>query len=204
MTEQAQESLLQPHQRRLWSKGQPLADRINYACGRNVWDDWTNTDLFAAKSFPTGDFPSDLIDKIYYADLTQRHPFPDNAFRFAYCEAFLEYMSQKDSITFLFEVRRCLAPGGVLRISTVGLHGIAHRHYYDRQFENLAEEHYHCYDRWGHVHLYAHDTLRAVAFAAGFSRYKEVVFGRSEHAPLNGIDTRDQQIDFNILAELTK
>lgn len=204
MTGLVRESLLAPEQRMAWTEGKPLCDRIQYACGRNVWDGWTNTDYFDARSFPTGDFPADLAAKVYHADLTQRHPFPDNAFRYAYCEAFIEYLPQKDSITFLFEARRCLQPGGVLRISTVGLHGVMHRHYYDRKFENLGEEHYHCYDRWGHLHMFTHDTLRAIGLAAGFSRYKEVVFGRSDHAVLNGIDTREGQIDFTILAELTK
>lgn len=204
MTEQPRDSLLPPEQRLLWSEGQPLSDKIHYACGRNAWDGWTNTDYFDAQSYPTGEFPADIAGKVYHVDLAKRHPFPDNTFRYAYSEDFIEHLSQKDSITFLFEVRRCLQYGGVLRIATPGIQGVMHRHYYDRQFENLAEEHYHCYDRWGHVHMFSHDTLRAIGMAAGFSRYKEVAFGRSEHAELNGIDTRAQQIDFNILAELTK
>jgi predicted SAM-dependent methyltransferase len=204
MNQQARESLLAPEQRMQWSNGRPLCDKIHYACGRNVWDGWTSTDFFDAQSFPTGNFPAELVGKVYHVDLAQRQPFPDDTFRYAYSEDFIEHLSQRDGITFLFEVRRCLKPGGVLRVSTPGIQGVMHRHYYDRKFENLHEEHYQCYDRWGHLHLFSHDTLRAIGMAAGFSRYKEVVFGRSEHEALNGIDTRFEQIDFNIVAELTK
>jgi len=204
MTQDAGGATLAPEQRMLWSAGKPLFEKIHYACGRNAWDGWTNTDSFDPTSYPGGEFPQELAGKIYHVDLSKQQPFPDNTFHYAYCEDFIEHLSQRDSITFLFEARRCLKPGGVLRISTPGLQGVMHRHYYGRRFENLAEEHYHCYDRWGHLHLFSHDTLRAIGLAAGFSRYKEVVFGRSEHPPLNGIDTRIEQIDFNIAAELTK
>ncbi|MBN8553775.1 MAG: methyltransferase domain-containing protein [Caulobacterales bacterium] len=201
---QSDGSLLAPEQRMLWSEGMPLQDRIQYACGRNAWDGWTNTDFFDAHSYPTGEFPEELIGRVYHVDLASRHPFPSDSFEYAYTEDFIEHLSQKDAITFLFEARRCLKPGGVLRVSTPGIQGVMFRHYYDRQFEDLAQEHYQCFDRWGHIHLFSHDTLRAVALAVGFSRYEEVVFGRSKHEILNGIDTRAEQIDFNIIAELTK
>ena len=205
MSEPATETtLLSADQRLEWGPGMPLSDRIQYACGLNVLEGWTNTDYFSAESFPSGAVPEEIIGKVYHADLTKRHPFPDQHFSFAYCEDFIEHLSQKDGINFLLEVARCLKYGGVLRISTPGLHEALYRHYYDRSFADAQQQHYHCYTRWGHQLLYTHDTLRAVALATGFRRYRERVFNISTHPEFDSIDTRAGQIELNIIAELTK
>jgi len=187
-----------------WKPGSPLNKKIQYACGRNVMDDWVNTDFFDETSFPMGEVPEEIIGKVFHVDLAKKHPFPSNHFEFAFSEDFIEHLSLKDGITFLFEVYRCLKPGGVARISTPGLIGIMDRHYTGKSFENLAEEHYQCFDRWGHINLFTHETLRVTAHAVGFSRYQERIFGRSEHPELCDIETRAGQVEFNIVAELTK
>ena len=198
------QSLIDEASRLLWKPGLPLTKQINYACGLNVMPAWTNTDFFSAESFPNGIVPEELKDKVYHVDLAGRHPFPDDQFEFAYCEDFIEHLDQKDMITFLFEARRCLKKGGVLRMSTPGLQEAMYRHYYGNEFEDLENEHYQCYTRWGHRCLYTHDSLRAISLACGFSRYRERTFGVSTHPDLENIDTRSGQIELNIIAELTK
>jgi len=202
--EPSSQSLVDEANRLLWEPGRPLKKRINYACGLNVLPSWTNTDYFSAESFPNGIVPEGMKDKVYHVDLASRHPFPDNQFAFAYCEDFIEHLDQQDLITFFFEVRRCLKKGGVLRISTPGLQEAMYRHYYGKNFPDLQNEHYQCYSRWGHRCLYTHDSLRAIALGCGFSRYRERTFGMSTHPDLNNIDTRSEQIELNIIAELTK
>lgn len=188
----------------VWKPGMPLGHKIHYACGRNVLDGWVNTDYFDTHSYPMGEVPPEIAGKVFHVDLAQRHPFPDNSFQYAYSEDFIEHLLLKDAITFLFEVRRCLKPGGVFRISTPGFNGVFDRHYVGREFEQLATEHYQCFDRWGHLNLFNHETLRIAAHAAGFSRYQERIYGRSDYSELTGLDTRSEQVEFNIYAELTK
>jgi len=197
-------ALVDPSDALTYRPGMRLEDRIHYACGLNFMGGWTNTDWFDEKSFPGGVVPPELIGKVYHVDLSSRQPFPDNTFQFAYSEDFIEHLSQKDAITFLFETRRVLRPGGVLRIATPGLIDVMDRHYVGREYEQLAVEHYHCYDRWSHCHFFSHDTLRAVALAAGYRRYQQRIFGVSDHDALRGIDTRADQQEFNIYAEMTK
>jgi predicted SAM-dependent methyltransferase len=201
---QAEPATLAPLDRRLLWSGGELGDKVQYACGRNAWEGWVNTDFFDETSFPTGEPPEELFGTVYHVDLTKRHPFPSNHFRVAYSEDFIEHISQEESINFLLEVLRCLQPGGTFRVSTPGLHGVLDRHYYRVDFERAQSEHYQCFRRWGHRHFFTHESLRAVAHALGFSRYREVTFGRSELADLKGVDTRHEQVEFNIIAELTK
>ena len=197
-------SLLPVDKQLIWSPDLELPDRIHYACGRNIFPEWINTDFFDETSYPGGEVPDEVIGKIFHVDLAQRHPFPTESFQFAYCEDFIEHLLLKDAISFLFEIRRCMKPGGVFRISTPGFHGLMDRHYVGRTFDDLSVEHYQCFDRWGHLNLFSHDTLRSAGMAAGFSRYAEVNYGLSHHSELQGLDTREEQRMFNLFAELTK
>lgn len=195
-------TLISPDSALLYRDGDILHDRVQYACGHNVLEGWVNTDFFDEKSYPGGKVPEGLANNIYHVDLSTRHPFPSGVFKYAYSEDFIEHLSLKDAITFLFEVRRCLSDGGVFRISTPGFHEVMKRHYVGKTFYDLSQEHKYAFDDWGHYNFFSHETLKSLSVAAGFSEYKVCEFGISEHEILSGLDTRIQQIDLNIIAEL--
>lgn len=179
------------------------SDRVHYACGRNVLEGWLNVDGFD-ESFPNGDPDHPQAHRIYRLDLTGRHPFKAGFFRFGYSEDFLEHLDQAESLLFLAECTRCFAPGGVLRLSFPGLAGILRRHFPGP--DRAAAEHgvQQAYARWWHKHFYTFDEIDLVARHLGWRDVRAVAFGASEHPELRGLDTRVNQIDLNLIVELTR
>ena len=169
--------------------------KIHYGCGTHLMADWLNVDLHANKAdgFATVEF-----------DLATRHPFPDNWFNFGFCEDFLEHLTQVDSIKFLSEVYRTLAPGGVVRFSFPGLEGVLKIFYTQINFEAILKSSHEAYDRWAHHHLYARDELSLVCRHLGFTEINFVEYGKSKYKELRNLDTRILQTGFNTYVELTK
>jgi hypothetical protein len=127
----------------------------------------------------------------------------DNVFRLAFSEDFIEHLDQVDSVTFLAEVHRTLKAGGVLRISSPSLEGVMQKHYARTDFAALMEAKREAYDMWGHKQFYSRESLRTVARQIGFDiSFSE--FGVSVHPELSGLDTRINQSELNLFAELTK
>ncbi len=137
-------------------------------------------------------------------NLARRHPFADESFDFAYAEDFLEHLSQVDSITFLAEARRTLAPAGVLRLSFPGLEGVLHEHYRRFTIGDIYRGKLESAAYWDHLHFYSQAELALVADRLGYNDVTFLSYGKSEHPELAGIDTRDQQQETNTYAELTK
>ena len=75
----------------------PEQDRIQYVCGYNYMPGWLNVDIITGGP-----------DNYLYVNLVEQHPFPDNHFRFAVCENFVEHVGQADSLVFFEEVHRTL------------------------------------------------------------------------------------------------
>ena len=168
-------------------------NKIHYGCGTNLKTGWLNVDAFES------------TEKNYlFVDLLENHPFADKTFKFAYCEDVLEHFSQSESIFFLTEVFRTLTDGGVLRLSFPGLEGVLARHYSPLSDERLKRGELEAYFFWDHIHFYSEKELELVAKHIGFKNIDFVAFGESKFAELVGCDTRFEQKDLNIIAELTK
>lgn len=200
--------LVEEFVRRPWIEGRDeLLGRINYACGTNPLEGWLNTDLFDGSLLwhyrETG-IPKSIVDNVFNIDLLDRHPFPDNSFRYAYCEDFIEHLSQKSAILFLSEAYRTLAPDGVFRIATPSLNGVLADHFANADFDRVNEQTPNAYDMWGHVHFFCHESLRLIASALGFVDYRQESFGQSEHDALRNRETRAEQAHLNMYAEVTK
>lgn len=60
---------------------------------------------------------------LYYMehDMTHAFPFSDRSFSWGYSEHFIEHVPLKNGIAWLTEMRRLIAPGGLLRITTPDL-----------------------------------------------------------------------------------
>jgi len=60
---------------------------------------------------------------LYYLqhDLTQAFPVANQAFSWGYSEHFIEHVSPEQAVAWLAEMRRMIAPGGLLRVTTPDL-----------------------------------------------------------------------------------
>jgi SAM-dependent methyltransferase len=177
---------------------------INYACGAKPIDGWVNVDLFDAsfKSGVSAEAQSKL-SSVIQIDLLAPHPFADHAFQFAFCEDFVEHLDQREAILFLTEVRRTLKPGGVLRIATPGLEGVMRRHFNRVGRTEAYAEADGAFLAWGHKHFFCHKSLAIIGQFIGFGVYRGCAYGRSEHSALRDRETRSDQADLNIYAELS-
>lgn len=178
-------------------------DKIQYGCGQNVLDGWLNVDGFKSY-YAWHAVPQAVQDKIHRMELLDRHPFQDASFQFGFAEDFLEHLDQAESLIFLSEAFRCLRPGGVLRLSFPGLVGVLKRHYRETTFEGALTGFKEAYEMWHHKHFYSAESLETVARHLGFTGFAQVRFGESNHPALRKLDTRPDQIDLNLLVELTK
>lgn len=176
---------------------------IHYACGKNIFEGWLNADGFDV-SYPDGTIDQGMAENIFQMDLVKPHPFPDDHFRFGYSEDFLEHLTQAESLVFLSECYRTLAPGGILRCSFPGLRGILRRHFNSTRYEDVAQGVNDAYTLWHHAHFYSEESIDLVARHLGFSDVTVCAYGQSAHAELQGRDTRPDQADLNLVVELTK
>jgi len=173
---------------------------IHYASFTRLLPGWLNVDLI-----PEEMARSRGGANLHYvrADLTQRHPFSDEIFRFGFAEDFVEHLDQADSLTFLAECYRTLEAGGVLRLSSPSLEGVLHRHYPHEGIAPLAGKES-AYTRWQHRHFYSREELASVAQHIGFRKVQFVVYGCSDYPELRLLDHREEQRDLNLYVELTK
>jgi predicted SAM-dependent methyltransferase len=174
-------------------------DKIHYACGTKYFENWLNVDIRPIVRVPKRFQPFYLK-----MSLTRRHPFADGALRFGYSEDFIEHLSQSDSLIFLSEVYRTLAPDGVVRISTPGLRGVLSRHYRSTDFVGAKCGEVEAFTQWGHLHFYSEESLTTVATHLGFRKIEFKRYNESDYYELRTRETRPHQIDLNIVAELTK
>ena len=176
--------------------------KIQYGCFQKVLPGWVNVDLVAEhKALAHCDDP-DIV--FFSVDLTQRHPFPDARFDFAFGEDFLEHLTQADALIFLTEAYRTLRPGGVLRLSFPGLEGVLDYHYTQTQFDVAAKAKRDAYDGLGHHHFFSQEELRVVAQHMGYGKVEFFEFGESRHQELAGLETRGRSVNINTYVELTK
>ena len=179
-----------------------MADRIHYACGKTILPGWLNVDK-VNESFPYGRVENDEAKQIFFMDLTQPHPFPDETFRYGYAEDFLEHLDQAESIIFLCEAYRTLKPGGVLRLSSPGLDRVLHRHLKSSDHAGGETCRQEAYVGWWHKHFYCFESIDLVGRHIGFQDVKQCEFQKSDHPGL-AQDTRVEQEDLNLIVELTR
>lgn len=85
-----------------------------------------------------------------HGDATDGIPFPANCFRAVNCDSVLEHVDEP--LRLLREIRRVLAPGGTLVVITPNIYRVRHRFWRD----------------YTHVHPFCTESLRRIAYDAGF------------------------------------
>lgn len=96
---------------------------LHVGCRDELAPCWLNTDISPPAVPLTGPELTALPNGGYFLrhDATKPFPIGDEAFELIYSEHFIEHLTLADGVTWLKEMRRLLAVGGVLRISTPDL-----------------------------------------------------------------------------------
>lgn len=149
---------------------------------------------------------SDLLSGDVYLDIERPLPFPDASFTYVFGEHVIEHISEASGVRLLSELRRIVAPGGVVRLTTPDLRKIIAL-YEDRNavisfseylqfFDGLTSKRH---DRpcqvlndylrlWGHRYVYDEEDLSAKLVAAGFRTVTRQETGQSDHEQLRGLE----------------
>jgi predicted SAM-dependent methyltransferase len=189
----------------IWSdQSYELVEQIHYGCGSNFFEGWLNVDLKDYRRIHRNYSSGDRRVNYVQMNLTEKHGFPSNFFRFGYCEDFIEHLTQADSLVFLSECSRTFRKGGVLRLSFPGLEGVLQKHYRANGFLGAYEGKVEAFTAWDHLHFYSRAEMSLVAQHVGFTNVEFVGYGNSEYPELCDRDTREQQIGLNTYVELTK
>lgn len=160
--------------------------------GAKLLAGWTNVDI-----------EGDGV-RTFAWDLTDPFPLPDGSIDFVYSEHFIEHLTLADGAALLAECRRVLGPGGVVRLSTPDLRVLAERYLAGdvREWHDLGWEPATPCDllneglrSWGHCYVYDEPKLLAALRAAGFADAARRPWGRSDHGPLTGLETRPDHGD---------
>jgi predicted SAM-dependent methyltransferase len=166
--------------------------RINVGSSSRHIEGWISADILR-----------DPEGRCLRMDATQPWPFASDSAAAIASEHVIEHIDPAAMPAFIAEAYRVLRPGGVLRLSTPNLRGIAEA-YLNADAETLAAHRAHGYmaathadllnnylHEFGHVHVYDAESLRLLLVGAGFSDVREASFGHSEYPELRGIDQHD-------------
>lgn len=136
-------------------------------------------------------------------DASKPWPFPDGCARAVRAEHMIEHLSWEGAELCVGEMARVLEPGGLCRICTPDLEGIA-RAYLAREPHVLDVHREHGYDAptwahlpnnylrmWGHRFVFDFDTLRLLLERSGFEQIERASFNRSRHELLDRTDSHD-------------
>ncbi len=162
--------------------------KLNLGCGEILIKGWINIDS-------REDVPG--IDINY--DLRLPLPLRDDAADFIYNEHFLEHLAPDEGVKFLKECRRCLKPGGVLRVAMPHIKPVLDSYYKDELNSDLAREMgvktkaellNIGFKYWGHQWLYDEaETERRLA-EAGFEKVEQKRLNESDYPALRYLETR--------------
>lgn len=138
-----------------------------------------------------------------FLDASKPWPLPDGCARAVRAEHMIEHLDWQEAVTCTREMSRVLEPGGVCRICTPDLEGIA-RAYLERNPRVLEVHREHGYDAptwshmpnnylrmWGHKYVFDFEALGALLVDAGFAEIERTQFNRSRHKILDGTDSHD-------------
>jgi predicted SAM-dependent methyltransferase len=138
-------------------------------------------------------------------DAARPWPFPDGCARAVRSEHMVEHLSWDEAAFCIREMYRVLEPGGVCRICTPDLEGIA-RAYLERDPRVLDVHREHGYDAptwshlpnnylrmWGHRYVFDAEALTTLLEAAGFGEVERTRFAQSKHPVLDKTDSHDPE-----------
>jgi predicted SAM-dependent methyltransferase len=178
---------------------------LNVGCGMDYKEGWINIDNNSDNNIKKLDLNWDLRNPL---------PFPDNSVDFIFNEHFMEHLTVEEGIRANKDFLRVLRKGGVLRIAMPNLeesvalyqdknwrkHTVLGNHGLDF-VKTRAELLNMGFRWWGHMWLYDWEELKRRLEEAGCTKTKREKHGVSKHAPLKGLETREES---TLIAEVTK
>ena len=136
-------------------------------------------------------------------DATKPWPFRAGVARAVRAEHMIEHLTFDEAVFCVGQMFRVLEPGGVCRICTPDLEGIA-RAYLERDEASYAVHREHGYmaptwshlpnnymRMWGHRYMFDFDSLNVLLTKAGFVDVERTPFNSSRHPVLDGTDSHD-------------
>jgi predicted SAM-dependent methyltransferase len=181
---------------------QERAERLEVAQASTglLLDVGTSTDYLAPGWLGLDIEPDDQALRL---DASKPWPLPDGCARAVRAEHMIEHLSWDAAVFCVQEMARVLEPGGVCRICTPDLEGIA-RAYLERDPRILEIHREHGYSAptwshmpnnylrmWGHSFVFDFHSLRFLLERAGFEQIERASFNQSRHSLLNATDTHD-------------
>jgi predicted SAM-dependent methyltransferase len=178
---------------------------LNVGCGTDYKEGWINIDNNSDDNIERLDLNWDLRNPL---------PFPDGSVDYIFNEHFMEHLTPEEGIKANQDFLRVLKKGGVLRIAmpnleeTVALyldkdwrkHTVLKNH--ALEFVKTRAELLNMAVRWwGHMWLYDWEEMERRLREAGATKIKRAKHSVSKHAPLNGLETRQES---TLIAECTK
>jgi predicted SAM-dependent methyltransferase len=165
---------------------------LQFGCGDRLFPSCLNTDLCSLTdgSIVTGReelFKIDGTSWFVQLNACEPLPLPRRHFEWVYAEHFIEHLTLPEGISWLTQVRRLMAPGGVLRLTTPELRRYLEGYldpddrFYARHRERVVDlglpemEHRKAwmlnqiFQFYGHRWVYDADELRHALECAGFS-----------------------------------
>ncbi|HEY1769790.1 MAG TPA: methyltransferase domain-containing protein [Chthoniobacterales bacterium] len=167
---------------------------LNFGAGSygRPGEEWFNVDGFRGKNI-------DLVH-LFRGSL----PFETNRFRGIFCEHFLEHLIPSVAQLFLFECRRVLLPGGILRLSVPDGELYLRRYFDDRSWmlDRRGGRHRTPMEvvnvvfrqRYEHQYCYDFETLALYLRDAGFASVRRMEYCHGEMPELL-IDREDRRFE---------
>jgi len=155
---------------------------------------------------------------VVWVNIAKPLPFPDQSVDAFLAEHVIEHLPKPVTLRFLNECRRCLKPGGAIRISTPDLGEICSALVLTEKgalLTALTERHARLFRSnrpvtpcdfindimrlWGHEYLYTENELRSCLHGAGFPEITRHAAGESDDPRLRGLESH---IDLSGLAPI--
>lgn len=153
---------------------QPTAKKLHLGCGNHIIEGWLNCDYLP------------YSEQVMRLDVTERFPFPDGTFDYAFSEHMIEHIPYPAGQHMLDESFRVLKPGGKIRITTPDLAFLFGLYQNDKTDLQKAYIQWTATDNpavpfaldtfvinnfvraWGHQFIYDEKVLRGALERAGF------------------------------------
>ena len=175
--------------------------KLHLGCGRNILDEWINTDSNTAK-----------FEGCDHLDVTEKFPYDDNSVDYIFSEHMIEHISYQDGKFMLEESFRVLKSGGKIRISTPDLKFLIklynedktelQKRYIEYSFkeykldgnsDTFVINNFH--RDWGHIFIYDEKTLKSLFESIGFFDLKCYGLMESDDEELRGVEHIIRQPD---------
>jgi len=183
--------------------------KLNFGCFTIMFYGWTNVDIE-----DLGGWARENGYEYVRADARERLPFKDNEAGFIVSHHMIEHLTREEGINFLRECYRILEPGGVIRLSTPDLNGLAEDYVSGNIMQyspvNVAVENAKDDDDaffqilfYGHKTLYRTESLRKALREVGFIEDRAMPFNKSRSEVIQH-ETVDSYPTLSIYCEAIK